>query len=173
MKRHRRAVYLKAALLALAIAGASLVVGCGGGSATSDETSTTLPPAPTTTVVSLPSKAFDDLVGSKLTATDETPEEPKDSLERHIPMVVAFYVTGGTDDTVVLDNLDKLAAQFSDVDFYTFDYKVPATYGDLARQLHVGYPPQVAFVDSNGVVQGVTSGYADEGTLNQLVTNIR
>ncbi|MHB9148795.1 MAG: hypothetical protein ACYC33_01725 [Thermoleophilia bacterium] len=173
MQRHRRAVYFRAALLAVAMVGASLLVGCGGGGATSDETSTTLPPAPTTTAVSLPGKAFADLVGTKLTATEETPEEARESLERHIPMVVAFYVTGGTDDTVVLDSLDTLALRFSDVDFYTFDYKVPAAYGDLARQLQVGYPPQVAFVDSNGVVQGVTSGYADEGTLNQLVTNIR
>lgn len=173
MQRQRKAVYVKAALLAVAIVGASLLVGCGGGGATSEETSTTLPPAPITTAVPLPSKPFADLVGTKLTATDETPEEARDSLERHIPMVVAFYVTGGTDDAVVLDNLDKLALRFSDVDFYTFDYKAPTAYGDLARQLHVGYPPQVAFVDSNGIVQGVTSGYADEGTLNQLVTNIR
>lgn len=173
MQRHRRAAYIKTALLTVAMAGTALLVSCGGGGANSDETSTTLPPAPTTTVVSLPSKAFADLVGTKLTATEETPQEAKDSLERHIPMVVAFYLTGGTDDTTVLDSLDALAQRFSDVDFYTFDYKTPAAYGDLARQLRVGYPPQVAFVDSNGVVQGVTSGYADEGTLNQLVTNIR
>lgn len=173
MQGHRRAAYFKAALLAVTMAGAALFVGCGGGGSTSDETSTTLPPDPVTTVVSVPSKALSDLVGTKLTATAETPKEAKDSLERHTPMVVAFYFTGGTDDTVVLDSLNALALRFSEVDFYTYDYKMSAAYGDLARQLHVGYPPQVAFVDSNGVIQGATSGYADEGTLNQLVTNIR
>jgi len=173
MQRHRRSVYLKISLLAASVVAALLLAGCGGGDAASEDTSTTVPPAPTTTAATVPARPFGDLVGTTLTATEETPEEVKNGLELHIPMVVAFYVTGGTDDDVVLDNLDKLALRFSDVDFYTFDYKAPAAYGDLAGQLHVDYPPQVAFVDASGVIQGVTSGYADEGTLSQLVANIR
>lgn len=173
MQRHHRAAVLKVSLLAASIAAALLFAGCGGGDTTTEETSTTLAPPPITTVTTVPGKAFAELVGTELVAGDETPEDVRSGLEQHIPMVVAFFVTGGTDDTVVLQELDKLAVQFSDVDFYKFDYKIPAVYGDLAMQLQIDYPPQVAFIDSNGIIRGVTSGYADEGTLNQHVANIR
>lgn len=173
MQRHRRAAALKVSFLTASIAAALLFAGCGGGDNTADETSTTLAPPPVTTVTTLPGKAFADLVGTELVASDDTPEDVRTGLEQHMPMVVAFFVTGGTDDSMVLDELDKLAERVSDVDFYKYDYKTPAAYGDLAVQLQVDYPPQVAFIDSNGVIQGVTSGYADEGTLNQHVANIR
>lgn len=173
MQRHRRPAALKVSFLTASIAAALLFAGCGGGDGTADETSTTLAPPPVTTVTTLPGKAFAELVGTELVASEDTPEDVRTGLEQHMPMVVAFFVTGGTDDSVVLGELDELAVQYSDVDFYKYDYKTPAAYGDLAVQLQVDYPPQVAFIDSNGVIQGVTSGYADEGTLNQHVANIR
>ncbi|MBU2602143.1 MAG: hypothetical protein KKA32_08245 [Actinobacteria bacterium] len=166
-------VVLVAMLLLVSL---SLAVGCGG-----DETATegTQPPdagvvvEPTTTTIAGAPKAFKHLIGTTLAVTDESPEKVRASIERRTPMVIAFYVTGGTDDAVVLKHLDDLAVRFAEIDFYKFDYKLPGEYGDLSALLEIDYPPQVTFVDDRGVIQAVTSGYADEGTLNQNLTNIR
>ncbi len=175
MQRMRKAVpvVLIAMLLLVSL---SLAVGCGGGDTTTEETQ---PPDAgvvvevTTTVAPGPSKAFKHLIGTTLAVTDDTPEKVRASVERHTPMVIAFYVTGGTDDSVVLQHLNDLSVRFADIDFYEFDYKLPDDYGDLSALLEIDYPPQVTFVDDRGVIQAVTSGYADEGTLNQNLTNIR
>lgn len=175
MQRQRKTALAGVVIAALLVTMALSAVGCGGGGDETAATDTTAPAvvAPPTTVTAGPPKAFADLVGTTLTASEETPAEVRTGLEQHQPMVIAFYVTGGTDDTVVLDSLDALALRFSDVDFHLFDYKQPAAYGDLSALLDVDYPPQVAFIDARGTVRAVTSGYADEGTLNQNVVNIR
>lgn len=174
MQRQRKYV-LAGILSATLIVFAALVAGgCGGGDETA-ATDTTAPAAPVVTAapVAPPVKAFSNLVGTALAPSEDTPEDVRTGLEQHQPMVIAFYATGGTDDAVVLDTLDALALRFSDVDFYVYDYKKPAAYGDLSALLDVDYPPQVAFIDARGTVRAVTSGYADEGTLNQNVVNIR
>lgn len=176
MQLHRKTALVEVLSLALFVIVAVVVVGCGGGGDTSTtDTTVVLVPVvdPVTTIMPGPPKAFKALIGTTLVASEDTPEEVRSGLEQHQPMVIAFYVTGGTDDTVVLDTLDALALRFSDVDFYQFDYKKPAAYGDLSALLEVDYPPQVAFVDARGTVRAVTSGFADEGTLNQNVVNIR
>lgn len=176
MQRTRKAVpvVLIAMLLLVSL---SLAVGCGGGETATEETQ---PPdtgvvvvEATTTTIPGPPKAFKHLIGTSLAVTDETPEKVRASIERHTPMVIAFYVTGGTDDSVVLKHLNDLSVRFADIDFHEFDYKLPDDYGDLSALLEIDYPPQVTFVDDRGVIQAVTSGYADEGTLNQNLTNIR
>jgi hypothetical protein len=170
--QRQRSIVTSIFLLVVALALALFLVGCGGDEA-ADETTTTVSTVPTTTSSTAPPEPFADLIGTTLELTDETPPDLKNSLETSTPVVVTFYVTGGTDDTAVLTNLDKVALKNADVDFYSYDYKTPDLYGDLAGALQVEYPPQVVFIDSSGVIQAVTSGFADEGTLNQLVTNIR
>lgn len=175
MQLQSKTALAKVLSMALFAIVALLVVGCGGGgdTATTDTTVAPVPAEAPVTTIPGPPKAFKELVGTTLVASEDTPEEVRSGLEQHQPMVIAFYVTGGTDDTVVLETLDALALRFSDVDFYQFDYKKPAAYGDLSALLDVDYPPQVAFVDARGTVRAVTSGFADEGTLNQNVVNIR
>ncbi len=174
MQRHRNTALVEVLSAALLVILVFAAVGCGGGDEEAvTETTAPVVVAETVPAVPPPPKAFANLVGTSLTPSEETPEEVRTGLEQHQPMVIAFYVTGGTDDAVVLDSLDALALRFSDVDFYTFDYKKPAAYGDLSALLEVDYPPQVAFIDARGTVRAVTSGYADEGTLNQNVVNIR
>lgn len=175
MQRHRKIAPVEVLTIALLVVAALLAAGCGGGDDDTAATDTTAPVvvAETTTSIPGPPKAFADVVGTTITPSDETPEDVRTGLEQHQPMVIAFYVTGGTDDLVVLETLDALALRFSDVDFYLFDYKQPSEYGDLSALLDVDYPPQVAFIDSRGTLRSMTSGYADEGTLNQNVVNIR
>src|SRR5665811_2618556 len=75
----------------------------------------------------------DSLVGTALSTTEDTPEDVGNSLDLHVPMVLAFFVTGGTDDAIVLEQLDKLALRFSDVDFYTCLLYTSDAADDLTR----------------------------------------
>ncbi len=174
MQRKRKTVQVLL-VVTLVLVSLSLAVGCGGDETTTD----TQPPDPgavvaeTTTTIAGPPKAFKHLIGTALALTDESPEKVRASIDRRTPMVIAFYVAGGNDDAVVLKHLDDLAVRFPEIDFYRFDYKLPDEYGDLSALLEIDYPPQVTFVDDRGIIQAVTSGYADEGTLNQNLTNIR
>src|SRR5665811_1455188 len=98
MQRHRKAVYPQVSLVVLVIAVALVLAACGGGGGSgAEETSTTIPPAsPTTAGAAAPTKAFADLVGTTLSTTEDTPEDVGNSLDLHVPMVLAFFVTGGT-----------------------------------------------------------------------------
>lgn len=178
MARLRRWVPgLVAASLVLLLTGG--VMGCGGGGDEQSSTQTTAV-APVSAKVAAPvataaagAEVTRAAVGVTLTATDEMPEDVKAALKDHRPIVVMFYVPTGADDGVVLSGLDNLKGQYTDVFIVTYDYSKPGAYGDLAQQLKVNYPPQAMFIDTKGVVRSMTSGYADEGTLNQHVVNIR
>ncbi|GAB4243879.1 MAG: hypothetical protein Kow00122_00010 [Thermoleophilia bacterium] len=153
-------------LLAVAAAG------CGGGGEPTSTVSTAPAVAPPSSEQG-PADPFAAAIDTPLRPTEETPAEVKEAIEQHRALVVAFYVTGGTDDGQVLDALKSLRTKYPDVTFALYDYKAPSTYGDLSRLLPVDYPPEVIFIDTSGVIRKVTSGYVDEGTLNQLVVNIR
>ena len=176
MARLRRWVPgMAAASLVLLLVGG--VVGCGGGG---DEQSTATTVVTTAAKASAPApaaEAADDVsqvaVGLTLEPTDLTPDEITAALKEHRPIVVLFYVSTGADDSEVRTALDALKPQYADVLFVTYDYSDAKAYGDLAQQLKINYPPQTMFIDSKGMVRSMTSGYADEGTLNQHVVNIR
>ncbi|MCZ7661999.1 MAG: hypothetical protein M5U22_03160 [Thermoleophilia bacterium] len=156
----------------LALAALALAVGCGGG----EETTTTVSTVPPITPPASEQGSVDPfaaIVGTPLQPTSDTPAEVKSAVEQHRPVVMAFYVTGGTDDAKVIDALKTLQGTYTDVTFVYYDYKAPATYGDLSILVPVDYPPQVIFVDTNGTIRQITTGYVDEGTFNQLVVNIR
>jgi len=87
-------------------------------------------------------------------------------------MVVMFYIPASTDDDSVRSSLNNLKPKYPDVLFLLYDYSKVKAYGDMAQQLKVNYPPQVMFISDQGVVRSFTSGYADEGTLNQQLANI-
>ncbi len=159
---------------ALVLAVAAAVAGCGGGS---DEATTTTVQAPpgtggAVTTVS-PAGSFVDFIGQPLVTTGETPAKVTDAISQHLPIVILFYVPGGADDSAVLDEIKALQTKYTDVTFALYDYKDPTSYGDLGILLKVDYPPQTVFIDTQGTIYDIRTGYIDEGTLNQQVVNIR
>lgn len=164
-----RSTHLMAVLIVLLFA-VTLSWGCAGG----DEVITT----PTTIVVTptLPPGGStgnaDDLLLTRLTTTDDTPTEYVEAVKQGRPVVLLFYVTGGADDTNVLESITRLQQAFGDYVFLLYDYKTPGVYGDLSTLLKVSYPPELVLVDGTGTIRGIWNGYVDEGTLNQSLVNL-
>jgi hypothetical protein len=165
------------AALVLILALSLFVIGCGGGDdQSSDTTVTTAAQAAIVQPVAntVPARhSYEGLVGTQLEPTEETPAAVKDALTEGRPVLVFFYVAGSYDDGLVRETIDKLLPKYEDITLAAFDFKAPDAFGDLARLLQIDYPPQLVFIDTAGVVRSVLSGYADEGTLNQHLVNIR
>jgi len=53
-----------------------------------------------------------------------------------------------------------------------YDYRIPAAYGDLAKDWGITYQPQTMLIDRHGQLFKVWSGYVDTGTLNQSLINL-
>jgi hypothetical protein len=158
---------------ALVLTVAVAVVGCGGGGAATT-TTVSVPGSPGGAVTTVaPGGSGSEFIGRPLTPTSETPAEITDAISQHRPIVILFYVPGGTDDSVVLDEIKALQTKYTDVTFALYDYKSPTSYGDLGILLKVAYPPQTVFIDTRGTIYDIRTGYVDEGTLNQQVVNIR
>ena len=162
-----------AGVVALTLAFA--VGGCGGGGA--DTTTTvSVPGAAVTTVApgGVPQGgSFAELIGTPFVPTAATPPEITDAIAQHRPIVILFYVPGGSDDSAVLDELKTLQTTYADVTFALYEYSAPATYGDLGIAFRVKYLPQTVFIDTQGTIYDIRTGYVDQGTLNQQVVNIR
>ncbi|GAB4250937.1 MAG: hypothetical protein Kow00129_11800 [Thermoleophilia bacterium] len=149
-------------------------LGCGG-DADAEETTTTVAaaaPAPEAEAAAVNVAHYEELVGTYLRFTEETPAEVIEAVESKRPLVILFYVSGGEDDGKVREALEDLRPQYPDVVFLTYEHSDPDSYGDLAGQLRVDYPPQLTFVKPSGLVNDVLSGFADKGTINQALANI-
>ncbi len=164
-------ILVLALILLTLVAGALAASGCGGG-AEAQETTTTLaaaaaPADPVAEVI-----PHEELVGSYLELNEETPLEVQEAVEQGQPMVILFYVNGGEDDTRVRESVDAVAGDYPEIRFLSYDFKDPDSYGNLARKLRVDYPPQLMFINEEGLINKVISGYVDQGTLFQSVANI-
>lgn len=165
--------YVLAAFLVLLLAGAAL--GCGGSGAESSTATTTeaaAAPVPVAATTVATGDATAAVIGTTVSSTDQTPADVRTALKDHRPIVVLFYVASSSDDDRVRLALERLKPKYPDVLFLSYEYRKPKAYGDLAQQFKVNYPPQAVFIDGKGVVRSVTSGYIDEGTLNQHIVNI-
>src|SRR5660397_164419 len=129
------------------------------------------PPTVPTTDTTVVEK--EEIEGKEIIPGDDTPGEIRSALERNRPLLVFFYVPGGTDDGLVEDAVDDLEVKFADIFFARYDYRRPQLYGDLAELVGVEYAPTVVMIDAGGYVSKAFSGYVDEGSLNQVLTNIR
>jgi hypothetical protein len=157
------------AVLIVLLSAAALSWGCGGGTATT--TSSSIVVTPTVPSDGSAGKA-NDLVGTQLETTEDTPSEYVEAVKQGRPVVVLFYVTGSVDDAKVLENVTQLQQAFSDYVFLLYDYKTASAYGNLSTLLKVNYPPELILVDGTGTVQEIWNGYIDEGTLNQSLVNL-
>ncbi len=154
--------------LLLVMSVALFVAGCGSGG--EDETTTTGLPV-VTTVPPASGSDGSDLIDRPVAVTDDTPADFVEAYGSK-PLVVLFYVPGGTDDVSVFESLYRLIPSFGNYVFLMYDYKVPDAYGDLSSLLAVEYPPQIVLIDREGLVREVWNGYVDEGTLNQSLVNL-
>jgi hypothetical protein len=160
--RHQLGVLFLILLVAL------VAWGCGGGG--DEETTTTGLPV-VTAAPSGPEAAVNELIGQSVATTEDTPADFVDVYGVK-PIVLLFYVPGGTEDVSVSESIDALTSSFGDYVFLVYDYKAPEAYGDLSSLLKVGYPPEVVLIDKDGIIEGIWNGYVDEGTLNQELVNL-
>ncbi|OFW63354.1 MAG: hypothetical protein A2Y74_08890 [Actinobacteria bacterium RBG_13_63_9] len=141
--------------------------GCGGGEqATTTSLGGTVPTSPP----SGPTEV-DSHVGEEVSLTDTLPAKFLEAYGKR-PIVVLFYVPGGTEDESVLRSLQELQSSFSDYVFLLYDYSVPDQYGDLSAVLDIEYQPQVTLIDRLGTRRQIWNGYVDKGTLNQSLVNL-
>lgn len=162
-------------LVLLAVAALLGVAGCGGGGEAQNTPTTQVAAAPVATIPAanaLPPEQFSDLIGTKLAPSDQTPADVRKALSDGRPLALLVFVPASTDDDAVRAAFNKLKGQHKDVTFLAYDFKQPQKYGDLPQLLQVQYPPQLVFVDGEGVVRGALTGFADEATINQQVANI-
>ncbi|HZJ02111.1 MAG TPA: hypothetical protein VFE20_00280 [Thermoleophilia bacterium] len=165
-----RLPFLALILLTLLI-GAVAASGCGGG-AEAQETTTTLAAAAAPAEPAVEVIPHEELAGSYLELNEETPPEVQEAFEQGQPMVILFYVSGGEDDMRVRESVDAVATDYPEIRFLSYDFKDPESYGNLGRKLRVDYPPQLMFINDEGLINKVISGYVDQGTLFQSVANI-
>ena len=169
-------------VLLLVLLVTAAMVGCGGGG-DADTDSTIAPPVtdPGSGGGSSPDGLADVQVvppkGERIAeecifTTDDTPTEFVDALVAGTPIVLLFYVTGGADDTAVMESLDRLEPSFNRYVFLSYDYSLPEKYGDLSTLLGLTYPPELILLDRSGIIRKVWTGYVDEGSLNQTLVNL-
>lgn len=160
---------------AIVVLGAFVLTGCGGGGGTTTTTSvtpSTQASAGGAATATTAAPATSPLIGTSLKVTANTPADVKSALEQHKPVVLLFYVPGGSDDARVQQSLTTLTPQFPAAFISQYDYRAPDTYGDLGQVLQVGYLPTTVFVDASATVTQVFSGFVDEGTLDQTLVNV-
>ncbi len=146
---------------------AAMLAGCFGGSEgqTATTSNTTLPTSDTTTAtVLVTTTESSTLVGG-------LPRQYVASLGTR-PIVVLFYAPGGVEDEKVLSSVRQLQTTYSSYTFLTFDYRMPAAYGDLSEELAIKGLPQVVLIDRHGATQRVWSGYVDTVSLNQTLLTL-
>lgn len=165
-------------LLLLVLVMALVSVGCGGGDeepVPGDTTAATVAPPAVSggegdVQIGLPDG--ERIADTYVPTTEDTPQEFTNALSKGTPIVVLFYVNGGTDDVAVMESLDRLEASFNRYTFLKYDYSKPDAYGDLSTLLQVTYPPEMILIDRAGIIRQVWSGFVDEGTLNQSLVNL-
>jgi hypothetical protein len=157
-------------LVVLLIVGlaAFFMTSCGGGG---DDTTTTTGVQVVTTAPSGGPAVKDPRIGLPIEPTIDTPKEFVDVYKTQ-PIVVLFYVAGGSDDETVWANLDALRPTYGAYTFFTYDYSESDAYGDLASLLAVDYSPLVVMMDRQGVIHTIWSGFVDQGSLNQSLANL-
>jgi len=144
------------------------VVACGG---EDEETTTTSRSTTVTTTNPDGQSGEDDMVGTRIKTTDDTPSAFVEAYGAQ-PIVVCFFVQGGRDDQLVWDSLQALQPAFPSYAFFYYSFSESELYGDLSRLLKVGYTPEITMFDDSGTIQYRWSGYVDEGSLNQSLVNI-
>jgi hypothetical protein len=169
-----RSRQLGAFALVLGLLGSVIAAGCGGG----DDTPTTVATVSTTPVTAVTTTAEPATTTSVSTGVSQSTELDDGMPTKYVesfgqrPIVVLFYVPGGVEDEKVLKVVNELSVTFREYTFLTYDYRVPAAYGDLAQALEITYQPQLVLIDRHANKYKVWSGYVDKGTLNQSLVNL-
>ncbi|MBE0428337.1 MAG: hypothetical protein IBX61_00490 [Thermoleophilia bacterium] len=112
----------------------------------------------------------EELIGKKVTPTEQTPADIRQSLESNRPVVILFYMASPYADTQVRSYFGSVENRYDgQVDFYTFLAADTQSYGDLADLLSVNATPTVVCINSDGQVVRAWTGYVDENSIEQGV----
>lgn len=116
------------------------------------------------------------LVDQLIVPTDQTPKDFRKSLESRRPIVVTFYMTGTTapaDDNKVRSAISNLEGRYrGQVDFYDYLFSDAERFGDLTTLLKVNTTPTVVMINKQAKVQRAWTGYVDDKSLEQGISEI-
>ncbi len=108
----------------------------------------------------------------KITPTAQTPSFIKTRLQQNRGMVLLVYCAGAAADESMLQSFDTVKAQYSaDDSFFSFETHDSGQLGDTLQQLRVSDPPVLAVIRGNGEVAQLYTGWIDEETMEQIISN--
>lgn len=158
-----------AAVLSLALV-AFLFSACGG----EDQTAATPTVAVKTTAKAGSSTTKpESLIGQPIVATDQSPKNFQSSLGSRRPIVVTFYMTGPSDDNQVRSSIQTLESRYrGQVDFEDYLFSDGDKYGDLPTLLKINSTPSVVMINKQSRVQRAWTGFVDQSSLEQGISEI-
>ncbi len=171
---------ITASVLLLALT-AFLFVACGGSQPAAPPTTTprtvsATPGTASTTARAAGSSASaepEQMIGQLVIPTDQSPQDFRASLSSRRPVVVLFYMIGSADDDQVRQSLNTLESRYrGQVDFYDYFFSDGNKYGDLMTLLKVNATPSVIMINKQARVQRAWTGYVDDKSLQQGISEI-
>lgn len=178
-------------MLALLIAVAILISGCGGSdtTTTTPTTSTTtgtgsttgntgnLRKVPTPSTLDVrPVEKYNDkypdefAVNIVFKPNSDTPQFFTDALNKKLPIFVEFYGQADSISSSVKQGISELQAKYGGkVIFILLDADNPQSYGSLSAQLPVQYIPQTFVFNKDSTIIRSFTGYANKERLDQAL----
>ncbi|MGO8683739.1 MAG: hypothetical protein ACLQUT_04055 [Thermoleophilia bacterium] len=107
-----------------------------------------------------------------VTPTAATPAFIANPLKAHRGVVLLVYCAGAADDDQMLGFFNQVKAKYAAASsFFSFEAHDVNTLGDVLGQLHAYNPPMLAVIDGQGRVEELYTGWIDEQTLDQRISN--
>ncbi len=115
----------------------------------------------------------EQLAGQLVIPTAQSPQDFRSSLSNRRPVVVLFYMIGSADDDQVRQSVNTLESRYrGQVDFYDYFFSDGNKYGDLMSLLKVNSTPAVIMINKQAKVQRAWTGFVDDKSLQQGVSEI-
>lgn len=163
-------------LLAAALVSLVILVGCGGGGATTPVGPTTVAPQGATQKTTVTPATVPRLeVPREFKVTEKTPRFFKEAIEKKTPIVLLFYTLDDTASNLVRTELKEAVSDpnyVGKVIYLALDIKDYEKSARLAAEFGVGLIPHLAFIDGQGRVVKEYRGYVDSAVIKQNLHNL-
>ena len=108
----------------------------------------------------------------KITPTADTPSFISDPLKEQRGIVLLVYCRGAVADRQMVTFFNHVKSEYvGESSFFAFEARDVSALGDVLAQLHAYNPPMLAVIDSQGRVRSLYTGWIDEQTLEQRVSD--
>ncbi len=153
---------------------AFLFSACGGGQQAGSQAAIAMGAATTVQAVGVAASAKpEQLIGQVIIPTNQSPQDFRASLNYRRPVVVFFYMIGSADDDQVRSSMSAIESRYQgQADFYDYFFSDGNKYGDLMTLLKVNATPSVIMINKQAKVQRAWTGYVDDKSLQQGISEI-